>query len=274
MVFKNIPLFALMACAPLFAVAEGMVAPHPALPKPAEVSVINGWRAEDGSHMAAIHVRLAPEWKTYWRAPGDAGIPPSFDWSGSQNWGDVAFFWPAPEVFETNGMTTFGHGGELILPMKIAPEYGDDIKLEGKLMMGVCRDICMPFEAQVSAILTTRPFDAKRDAPITRALALRPDTREEAQVSQVSCEATPIEDGMRITARLEMPSLGAKEHIAFELAQGDVWLSEAMSTRQGDTLAAYADAVPTSGAPFDVDYSALRFTVISQGRAVDIQGCD
>ena len=48
-------------------------------------TLLPGWQIEGGGQMAALQLTLAPGWKTYWRSPGDAGIPPSFDWSGSQN---------------------------------------------------------------------------------------------------------------------------------------------------------------------------------------------
>jgi DsbC/DsbD-like thiol-disulfide interchange protein len=76
---------------------------------------------ENGGHMAAVELQLAPGWKTYWRSPGDAGIPPSFDWSGSENVKSVRLHWPAPEVFEANGMQTIGYHERLVLPVEITP---------------------------------------------------------------------------------------------------------------------------------------------------------
>lgn len=256
------------------ALADEMASPPPGLPRPAVLSVLEGWRGDDGVHIAGLRVTLLPEWKTYWRAPGDAGIPPDFDWSGSENWSDVSVHWPVPIVFETNGMTTIGYGGEVILPMKITPHTEGQIELDGDILLGVCRDICMPLEGAVRATLPNREFDPERDAAILAALDDRADTRLEAGVSAADCSAEPISDGMRITAKVTMPALGDMEHVAFELRQGEVWLSEAMTMRSGDLLTTYADAVPPTGAPFDVDLSALRLTVISQGRAVDISGCE
>ena len=60
-------------------------------------SVLTGWRMENGHHMAALRITLAPGWKTYWRAPGEAGIPPRFDWTGSDNLSAVTVHWPDGE---------------------------------------------------------------------------------------------------------------------------------------------------------------------------------
>ncbi len=46
---------------------------------PVTGQVLEGWVRADGTRMAAVQLDLEPGWKTYWRAPGDAGIPPSFD---------------------------------------------------------------------------------------------------------------------------------------------------------------------------------------------------
>ena len=63
-------LIAALICAPAALRAE---------PGPAEIRP--GWQTGAGTRMVALHLRLAPEWKTYWRSPGEAGIPPEFDWS-------------------------------------------------------------------------------------------------------------------------------------------------------------------------------------------------
>jgi DsbC/DsbD-like thiol-disulfide interchange protein len=54
-----------------------------------QIRILPGWSRDDGSHMAALHLILAPGWKTYWRAPGDAGIPPMMDLEGSDNLSDI-----------------------------------------------------------------------------------------------------------------------------------------------------------------------------------------
>ena len=79
------------------------------LDKLAQVEVLPGWRAANGDHIAGLRITLAPGWKTYWRAPGDAGIPPIFSFTGSQNIQAVAPHWPVPEVFDSNGVQTIGY---------------------------------------------------------------------------------------------------------------------------------------------------------------------
>jgi len=239
---------------------------------PAQVELLPGWRDADGTHMAALRVTLAPGWHTYWRAPGEAGIPPEFDWSASENLGAIAYHWPVPEIFEDNGITTLGYEQELVLPLEVTPaSAGEDVVLSAHLLLGVCHDICMPMEAQV----TLRLGDgADHDRRIDFALAQRPDSAEEAGLVSARCTIAPISDGLRVSATLELPALGPGEHAVIEPPDPDIWASEAMIERDGDRLTAEADLVPPEAQPFELDPASLRLTVLSAGRAVDIQGCD
>src|SRR5690606_3324502 len=64
--------------------------------EPARLRLVSGVAGTKGQDAVRIglHVALAPGWKTYWRSPGEAGIPPSFDWSGSRNLAAATVLWP------------------------------------------------------------------------------------------------------------------------------------------------------------------------------------
>ncbi|MDH3262765.1 MAG: protein-disulfide reductase DsbD family protein [Paracoccaceae bacterium] len=237
----------------------------------AEVTVLPGWRTPQGTHMAALRIRLAPGWKTYWRAPGDAGIPPRFSWEGSRNLAAVRFHWPRPEVHEINGMRSIGYHGELVLPMEFTPASpGEPIRLRAEVEIGVCQEICVPLQAEIAAELVP---GGGPDPAITAALAARPATAREAGVAAVSCDIEPIRDGLRLTARIDMPPLGPEEVAVFELSDQSIWISEATGRREGRRLTAASDMVPPSGAPFLLDRSEVRITVLGRGRAVELSGC-
>lgn len=86
------------------------------------LEVLDGGATAQGRYIGALHLRLEDGWKTYWRAPGDAGIPPQFSWQGSSNIADLSITWPTPEVFETSGYRTIGYHDELVLPVEITPK--------------------------------------------------------------------------------------------------------------------------------------------------------
>src|SRR5690348_10646660 len=68
---------------------------------------------------AGIEIRLKPGWHTYWRYPGDTGVPPRFDFSGSHNVQAVTVLWPAPQRIVEQGLTAIGYTKQVILPLAV-----------------------------------------------------------------------------------------------------------------------------------------------------------
>lgn len=251
------------------------VSPLPAAAGPADgvakITLLPGWRTERGTHMAALRIALAPGWKTYWRAPGDAGIPPRFDWTGSQNLSSVRFHWPRPEVHMINGLRSIGYQHELVLPIELTPaRAGEPIRVQAQVEVGVCEHICVPLHARIDTELAPT---GQRDPAIAAALAARPSTAREAGVADLACDIAPIADGLRLTARIEMPPLGPDEIAVFELPDQAIWISEATNLRDGPSLTAASDVVPPPGAAFLLDRSEVIITVLGADRSVELTGC-
>ncbi|WP_371170370.1 protein-disulfide reductase DsbD domain-containing protein [Aliiroseovarius sp. 2305UL8-7] len=244
----------------------------PAIEDIVDIEVLPGWRGSDGQHMAALRIRLADGWKTYWRAPGQSGIPPSLNWSGSDNLKGVKFHWPVPDVFDVGGMQTIGYEQELVLPMTLVPKSsGKPIALSGKVNLGVCKDVCIPADVSISVALPAQGAGSK--APIKRALRQRPDTAKEAGLRGAVCDVEPISDGLRVTVKIDMPKLGPNEVVVVETADPSVWVSQVSTAREGRALTSVTELVPSSGKPFLLNRSDLRLTVLAAGRGVDIRGC-
>jgi len=238
-----------------------------------DIRVLPGWQTPDGIHVAALHFSLAEGWKTYWRAPGDAGIPPRIDWRGSRNLDAAEIVWPTPRQTMTSGMRTIGYTGDLVLPVRLTPRQADRaITLKARLEIGVCKDICMPVDITVGADLP--PGTAERDPRIAAALAERPYTAAEAGVGRVACTLSPIEGGgLRLVAEVDMPQMGARELIVVEADAPDLWVAQSDTERQGKRLRAVTQVHHVTGGGVMIDRSGLRLTVLSTGGAVEIEGC-
>ena len=235
------------------------------------LEVLDGWPLANGGQMMAFHFQLADGWKTYWRSPGSAGIPPRFDWTGSRNLEAVQFLWPRPRVFDDDGLRTVGYSRELVLPVALAPRAeGTPVSLSGKVEIGVCLDVCVPVELDFAAALT--PSDS-RDARISDALSLRPVSASQAHVSGIDCVIEPIDDGMRVTATIDVPSQGANETAIIEAADPSVWVSDPVTQRKGDTITVTSDLVPVQAAPFFLQRSDVTITVLGDTQAAEIRGC-
>lgn len=253
---------ALLAPAPLLASEGG---------EPASIRILPGWLAADGQRFVGIEISMQPGWKTYWRAPGEAGIPPYLDWSGSQNIAGAEVHWPVPEVFEYAGMAVIGYHDQVVIPVEITPARpGEPVHLSGHAEIGVCHDICVPMSFEFAIDL---PDDSRKTPAIIAALIDQPTPAQSAGLGSATCQAEPTAKGVKVTARLEMPSTGAPEVVVIESGDGDIWVSGTTVARVGGVLTASAEMVNLRGDPIALSRSAMRITVLGSDRAVDILGC-
>jgi DsbC/DsbD-like thiol-disulfide interchange protein len=103
---------------------------------------------------AGIEIRLKPAWHTYWRYPGDAGVPPRFDFAGSQNVKAVEVLWPAPQRLPEAGLATIGYDRDVILPLRVTPQdQGKPVTLQIKLDYAICEKLCVPAQAKAELAL-------------------------------------------------------------------------------------------------------------------------
>ena len=237
----------------------------------AQAEVLTGWRSDSTTHIAAVEITLAPGWVTYWRAPGDAGIPPQFAFAGSNSITNITPSWPTPEVFGENGLRSIGYYDSVVVPLAIdLAEKSGDVAIQGEMLIGVCEEICIPVTLTFDAML---PSVGQQDTAIQAALLDQPASRRQAGVGDVICLLDVISDGLRMTTMIDIPMTGASEHVVIETGNPRVWVSEAQTTRDGDVLSAVVDMVHPSGQPFGLDRSGVRITVLGSDKAVDIQGC-
>lgn len=233
--------------------------------------LLPGWRMENGQHMAALRISLTPGWKTFWRAPGDAGLPAVFDTSASTNIESFRTIWPRPDVFEVAGMQAIGYKSEIILPFEItAANASAPARLTGQVQIGVCKEVCVPATLTFD---TELPQAGSRDARILAALVDVPFTSEEIGVSEVACFTGPVQYGLGLRAEITMPQLPGQEHVAFEASDPEIWFAEARTWWEGGRLIAETEMAHATERAITVDGSDLRLTVIGSGQAVDIRGC-
>lgn len=229
-----------------------------------------GWRIAKDRHMAGLHLKLAPGWKTYWRAPGDAGIPPLFRWSG-RGAQDVAVHWPAPIVFHQSGMRSVGYSDDVILPLTVTVSGGVSARLDGEIELGICEDVCIPATVSVSATL---PADAARPDPlIAAALASLPLSGAEAGIGAVRCTVSIDDGALGLRTVIDMPGSGPVDTV-IETKDPHVWVDDPVGRWQGGALVAETRMIHRDGGAFALDRSGVRITVLMSGTAVDIRGCD
>lgn len=98
---------------------------------------------------AGVEIRLAPGWKTYWRYPGDSGVPPHFDFTKSENVKSVQLAWPAPERFTDVDGSFIGYRDNVLFPLSIEPkDAAKPAILRLTLDYAICEKVCIPVQAR------------------------------------------------------------------------------------------------------------------------------
>ena len=143
---------------------------------------------------AGIEVRLKPGWHTYWRYPGDAGVPPRFDFAGSQNVKSVDVLYPAPQPIPEQGLTAIGYTSDVIWPLAVVPlDRAKPVTLRLKLDYAVCEKLCVPAQGKAELALTGRP--ASRAGALAEAEARVPKKLALGEGSPLAIKSVRKEDG-------------------------------------------------------------------------------
>ena len=128
-----------------------------------------------GGNLAGFEIALSPGAITYWRDPGDAGLPPTLDFSGSDNVASVEPQFPAPKrIKEADGGEAFGYDGSVVFPLAVKPR--DPTKpatLKLNADFAVCEKVCLPAKAHLELTLPSAPGSPHAGA-IDAALAAVP----------------------------------------------------------------------------------------------------
>ena len=142
------------------AVESPWVSGHPRAPGSSPAR----WRSLSGpaALLAGVEIAMPPGWKTYWRNPGDGGgVPPTFDWSGSENLGRATVLYPAPKRLSDKGGDTIGYKGSVIFPVVLSSGQHEADLARLAFSYGVCREICIPAEAELALVV---PVEGRRRA--------------------------------------------------------------------------------------------------------------
>ncbi|HEX4893971.1 MAG TPA: protein-disulfide reductase DsbD domain-containing protein [Hyphomicrobiaceae bacterium] len=127
--------------------------------------------------MAAVEIELHEGWKTYWRHPGTSGVPPRFDWTGSDNLAKADVIFPAPLRFRDRDGDIIGYKTAVTLPVELTPaEPGRAMSLKLNLEYGVCKDVCIPVQSDFVLQIPENAKSQPAGDAVSAALARVPRT--------------------------------------------------------------------------------------------------
>lgn len=121
------------------------------------VRLIRAGQTDEGQDLVGLVIEMDEGWHTYWRSPGRLGLPPTFNWEGSENLRGVAMRWPLPQFISFEDYETYGYEDRLVLPLEVARERPDEpVQLRLAIGYAVCENVCIPTLGFVAMTLPPR----------------------------------------------------------------------------------------------------------------------
>lgn len=223
---------------------------------------------------AGVEIKLQPGWKTYWRYPGDSGVPPRFDFSGSDNVLRAKVLYPAPHLFNDETGNSLGYKTGVIFPVQVTPKQpGKPVTLKLKLDYAVCEKLCIPVEGKAE-LNFGKPDSNLGDSANNAALAAaearvpKPITAAEADLKarRVTNAAKPLVD-------VDLPASGKPTALFVEGPSAE-WALPIPMPAQGAPAGRLHFGFELDGLPPGVDPKApfeLTFTVVDSDRAIEVK---
>ncbi len=233
--------------------------------------LLPGIREEGGVRLMGLRLTLKPGWKTYWRTPGSAGIPPQFDWSASQNISTVQVMWPRPEVFQSFGLQTIGYSERVVFPVRVTPaDPAAPIEIGLTADLGVCSELCVLEQVTLSETIDQdTPDIGSRE--IRRAYRSIPRIGRDAGLTEMACRIYPSGNAHRFEATMTFASPFTSPVVVAE-GGASMWVHKTESSVAG-TAVEVAGQIELTEASAWIDRDDLRFTVLDGLNSADIHGC-
>jgi DsbC/DsbD-like thiol-disulfide interchange protein len=251
----------------------------PSLPAQAETT---DWAGNEGGRMRIV--ALAPDtrgvvrgalqiepkagWITYWREPGDAGIPPHINFPSSSDVTLERMSYPVPKRFDNGDLRDIGYDGPVAFPFELKiKDPSKPATLTASTFIGLCRNICIPFQADFSLSLKQEGGTSFAEAMIINdAEGKLPETPSgDFSVTQYAVSA----DGGELSLRLRLPKDAAKKpKVIVTGPEGHVLISDHGGKRDGDE---YSVALPVGKLPKDYDMKGKTWglLVLAGSRAME-----
>ncbi|TPW31505.1 hypothetical protein FJU08_07035 [Martelella alba] len=222
---------------------------------------------QDGTIRAALQVEPEPGWITYWREPGDSGIPPSVTVTGSDGAALQQIDFPVPEKLNIAGGWDMGYNAPVTFPLTLTADAGTLPSLDVSVFLGLCHDICIPFQADFNIAPDSESYSA---TPVLQAImAAARSTLPENPSADFAVKSATLKDSS-IAIALVMPNAGNATLPQLILANSKGFVIEAPDGIWGDD-GQYRVTIPLTDipSPFKADDGAWQLLAKSDGRAME-----
>jgi DsbC/DsbD-like thiol-disulfide interchange protein len=239
---------------------------------PAAGKNLPGQRSDKGLLVrAGVEVRLKAGWHTYWRYPGDAGVPPRFDFAGSDNVKAVTVLWPAPQRIPEQDLVAIGYVRDVIWPLAIVPQNpAKPVTLRLKLDYAVCEKLCVPAEGKAELMVKD---GSSPDAALATALAKVPKQVALGEGSPLAIRAVRREsDGSRSRVVVDVAAPAGTDVALFAEGPAPEWALPVPMAVTGAPAGLRRFAFELDGAPPGAKYdgAAITLTAVAGEHAIEV----
>jgi|RhiMethySRZTD1v2_1073278.scaffolds.fasta_scaffold119602_3 DsbC/DsbD-like thiol-disulfide interchange protein len=225
-------------------------------------------KPDDTVLRVGIEVKLRPSWKTYWRYPGDSGVPPHFDFSGSENLKKADVLYPAPYLFTDETGQSLGYKDTVIFPVVVSPQQvGKPVRLRVKADYAVCEKLCVPAEGRAELVLAAG--DSKHNPALTAAEARVP---KQVTAPQLGLTAKRDNSGAKPSVIVELGAPAGKPIELFVEGPTPQWALPIPKPVKSAPAGRAQFSFELDGLPPGTDPKSqldLTFTVVTGDRAVE-----
>jgi DsbC/DsbD-like thiol-disulfide interchange protein len=217
--------------------------------KSARMRLLAAAGSEQGIYHAAAEVELEPSAITYWREPGEAGVPPRFSFEGSENIAAAEVLYPAPMRIDEGGIEAFGYRAGTVFPIRVRPQDASKPSLlKLTLDYAVCETICIPVRGAAEIALPQQGAD-NADALIKAAEARVPVPLSLADVA-AKVVLVPQKGAAKPTWTFSWKGETGLDDLFAEAPEG--WFFETHKTGEGEFSLIAVEAPSTAANPIDV----------------------
>jgi DsbC/DsbD-like thiol-disulfide interchange protein len=235
------------------------------------VRLVSGANNNGDAHLrAGIEIKMQPGWKTYWRYPGDSGVPPHFDFSGSENLKTATVLYPAPHLFTDETGQSLGYKDRIIFPLVISPQQpGKPVRLRLKADYAVCEKLCVPAEGR--AELTLTPGASSQDSALAAAEARVP---KQVTAAQLGLTVRRTNNGTKPLVAVDLGAPAGNPIDLFVEGPTPQWALPIPKRSQTAPAGRAQFSFELDGLPPGIDPKGqvdLTFTVVTGERAVEVK---
>lgn len=221
----------------------------------------------DGHIKAGLQIEPKPGWITYWREPGNNGIPPQITIAPQSGVTLDAISYPVPKHIFSGKVEDIGYWAPVTLPLSLTTSKTGPVVLDATAFIGICKDICIPFQAQLSLKLGAAPQSRPQEEMILRSAADRLPEAPSADFEVVARIMSP--DLKQLSLKITLPEEGSgTPDIVVTGPSGYAFTKQMNIARSGK---AYSADIAIGKLPknYDIRGKQWRVLIIDGARAME-----